>query len=341
MVSFRDRLGRRLGELGYEIVDDLADPRLDAVLVIGGTRRLADLWRARRRGARIVQRLNGMNWLHRVRAGVNTDLRHYLRAEYGNRLLAFTRSRLADQIVYQSNFSQNWWEREYGPTRVPSTVVYNGVDLRSYHPDGEEQRPAGGIRILLVEGSLLGGYEQGLDVAVRLGQGVAARLDAVVELQVVGRVSEAVRQSWDGRITARPVPGFSLAWAGLQPSERIPVMDRSAHVLYSSDINAACPNSVVEALACGLPVAALDTGALPEMVSGDAGRVVPYGGDPWRLAPPNITGLVEAVCEIAGQQERFRAGARQRAESQFGLKQMVEGYLRALLPGYSPRTQGL
>ena len=34
---------------------------------IGGTRRLDGLWQARRRGVRIVQRLNGMNWIQRLR----------------------------------------------------------------------------------------------------------------------------------------------------------------------------------------------------------------------------------------------------------------------------------
>jgi len=102
-------------------------------------------------------------------------------------------------------------------------------------------------------------------------------------------------------------------------------------LLYSADVNAACPNSVIEALACGLPVAAFDTGALTELVVGDAGRIVAYGGDPWQLDPPDVPALVEAALEILGNQERFRAAARARAEAAFGLDQMVDGYLQILL----------
>ena len=326
MVSFRNRLSRRLAAMGIELTDDPSDPRLDAILVIGGTRHLLELWRARRRGVHIVQRLNGMNWLHRVQS-TRSNLRHYLRAEYGNRLLSIIRARLAQGVIYQSEFSLRWWERVYGPTPVPCTVVYNGIDLQEYSPRGLHQRPQEEFRILLVEGSLMGGYEMGLEVAIQLAQGVSDRLHHPIELQVVGRVAETVRRGWERRIA----PGLKLTWAGLQPAERIPEVDRSAHLLYSSDVNAACPNSVIEALACGLPALALDTGALPEMVTGDAGRIVPYGGDPWRLDPPDIQGLVEAAWEIIGDQERFRAGARLRAESAFNLDHMVESYLQALL----------
>jgi glycosyltransferase involved in cell wall biosynthesis len=104
-------------------------------------------------------------------------------------------------------------------------------------------------------------------------------------------------------------------------------------LLYSADINAACPNSVIEALGCGLPVVAFDTGALPELVNGDAGRITPYGGNPWRLDPPDIDGLARGASEVLENLERFQRGARRRAEQAFSLENMVEGYLQALLDG--------
>jgi glycosyltransferase involved in cell wall biosynthesis len=87
---------------------------------------------------------------------------------------------------------------------------------------------------------------------------------------------------------------------------------------------------VVEALACGLPVVAFDTGALPEMVAGDAGRVAAYGGDPWELEPPDIPALAVASAEILKDQDKFRKAARKRAEEAFSLEQMVDKYLEAL-----------
>ena len=58
---------------------------------------------------------------------IEDGLRHFLRAETGNWLLAYIRSRLADHIVYQSDFSQRWWERAHGPTRVGSSVLTVGL----------------------------------------------------------------------------------------------------------------------------------------------------------------------------------------------------------------------
>ena len=326
MVSFRSRIASGLARQGVQVCSDLADEPYRAVLVVGGTRQLLGLWRLRRKGVRIVQRLDGMNWLHRLR---RTSVRHYLRAEYGNFLLRFIRDRLADRVVYQSQFARGWWERRYGAARAPATVVYNGVDLEEFSPDGPEKPPQDHYRLLLVEGSLLGGYELGLEVAVglveRLNTAHSRQLGKPLELMVAGRVSPQLQAGWDGH------PAAPIRWAGLVPGDRIPALDRSAHLLYSADLNAACPNSVIEALACGLPVLAFATGALPELVTGAAGRVVPYGGDPWRLEPPDIPALGLAASEVLLDQERFRQGARQRAEAALSLERAVAGYLSALL----------
>jgi len=327
MVSFRAKFTIGLQTRGIEVINNSQLSTNDSILIIGGTRDLFGLWQAKRRGVRIVQRLNGMNWLHRLQP---TGIKHYLRAEYGNLILRLIRARLADHIVYQSEFARRWWERIYSSTGVPNSVVYNAVDLETYYPTTQLLKsPIPQYRILLVEGSLMGGYELGLESAVQLVEKLNAehrdQLGKPVGLIVAGRVSEQIKARWAQRTN------IPLTWAGLVPPEQIPDLDRSAHLLYSSDINAACPNSVIEALACGLPVLAFDTGALPELVTGDAGRVVPYGGDPWQLEQPDIPALAEATVEILTNQPRFRSAARTRAETAFGLEEMVDHYLAALI----------
>jgi len=320
VTSFQAKLAAGLANFGHQVCYDLRESPYQAVLLTGGVRDLAGLVHARRNGARIIQRLDGINWLHRR---LPTGARHYLRAEYGNRLLALLRARFVSRIIYQSEFVRGWWRERFGQERVPTAVIYNGVDLSVFRPDGSNERPSEKFRVLLVEGSLQGGYESGLETAVELAEKLAESLP--VELQVVGRLSpelQAVIQS-KSRIP--------ILWAGLVPHEQIPGFDRSAHLLYSADLNAACPNSVIEALACGLPVAAFATGALPELATGDAGRLAPYGGDPWKLDRPDVPALAQAAAEILQDQERFRAAARQRAEAAFGLDRMVEKYLEVLL----------
>jgi glycosyltransferase involved in cell wall biosynthesis len=321
MVSFREKLVNGLAVRGIDTSFELADKHYSAILVIGGFRDLPGLMRARKRGIRIVQRLNGMNWIHRRR---KTGWRHYLRAEYGNIILSLIRSRLADKIVYQSEFSRQWWERIYGTSSTPWQVVYNGVDIRHYSPMGEGKIPEDHIRLLLVEGAIAGGYEWGLETAVQMAELLSATYQPDIELVVAGRIASSLQREWNNKTRV------NIQFAGQVPTDMIPILDRSAHVLYAADLNPACPNSVIEALACGLPVVAFNTGALPELVTNDAGKLVPYGGDPWNLDPPNIDALVEATNNIINNQKLFRAAARKRAEDAFGLDQMVDGYLDAL-----------
>lgn len=320
-VSFQGRLAAGLQQRGFTVHHDPQRSGTAAILVIGGTNRLVDLWRARKRGVRIVQRLNGMNWLHRrIRASPS----YYLRAERSNWLLAFIRRRLAHRIVYQSHFAQGWWQQMWGADTVPARIVYNGVDLNVYTPDGPHQRPSDHLRLLLVEGRLRDGYEHGLRNAIQLVEQLGQVNGQPVELAVVGEVSASLQSQWQ---EAARTP---IHWMGIIPQAEIPRVDRSAHALFSADLNAACPNSVVEALACGLPVVSFDTGALPEMVTGEAGRVVPYGGDPWKLETPDIAPLAAAAREVLADQERFRRGARARAEQAFSVEKMVTEYLEAL-----------
>jgi glycosyltransferase involved in cell wall biosynthesis len=268
----------------------------------------------------IVQRLDGINWVQRVRW---SGLRYTLRAEYGNLLLSTLRDRLADRVVYQSEFICRWWQDWYGAARAPESVILNGVDLDVYTVRRDGIPPHVPYQVLVVEGSLAGGLDRGLQAAVQLAKNLSARFP--VKLTIAGAVDRAT--------VTRLEQGakFPVEFLGVIPREQIPGLMRSAHLLFSAEINPPCPNSVIEALACGLPVVGFDTGSLRELLGEAGGKLVPYGGNPWKLEPPDVPALAAAAIEVLQEQERFRKAARARAEEVLSLDRMVDEYLKVLL----------
>ncbi len=317
MASFRLKFEQGLRVRGVDVTHDLSE-KSDAVLVLAGTRNLLPLRKARQRGQRIVQRLDGINWVQRVRwAGV----KYTVRAEYGNAILSFIRARFADRVIYQSQFIRKWWEDKYGVAKAPASVIINGVDLQTYTPNGAHDRPADRFRLLLLEGSLAGGLNSGLFYAVSLAEKLSAKFP--MEVVVAGKVDDATQRKLQSKVPVK--------FLGTISREKIPHLIRSSHLMYSAEVNPPCPNAVIEALACGLPVVGFDSGSLKELVTGDAGRIVPYGGNPWKLETPDISALADSAQDVLTKQDQFRAAARMRAESAFGLDQMVDAYLKVLL----------
>jgi len=320
--SFQTKLKSGLKKRGIQAHHDPSQEDTATILVIGGTHNLIDLFHARKRGVRIVQRLDGMNWLHKK---THTGLHHYLRSEWFNWNLATIRKRFAHHIVYQSKFSRDWWQTEYKSVRTTSNVIYNGVNLKTFNPQGSGMPPIDHFRLLVVENSFHGGYERGLFNALNFTNSLSKKLKKMIKLTVAGKVPKKIK----GSISLNQLT--SIRWMGLVPHKSIPELDRSAHLLFSADINAACPNSVIEALACGLPVVSYATGSLPELIDQDAGRVVPYGSNYWNLESPNTSALVKVSIEVLNNQSRFRKAARKRAETLFNVNQMVENYIKVLL----------
>jgi glycosyltransferase involved in cell wall biosynthesis len=320
-ASFQSRLIEELRANNIQVVFDPADLSVSAILVIGGTRHLGKLRAAKKRGVRIVQRLNGMNWVHKQK---NTGFKHYMRSEVNNWLLTTIRRNLADRIVYQSQFAKEWWLKDRGEVDKPETIIYNGVNLDQFHPDGKNNLPNDRYRLLLVEGHLGNGYEQGLFCAADAAELLNQRLTKPLELVVVGNAPMTLHNQ-----AARD--GLVIDWKGVVDRLDIPMFDRSAHLLFSSDINAACPNSVIEALASGLPVVGYDTGALPELLVNGAGRTARYGGDPWKLQKPDVRALVDAAYSVLQNRETYKRAARLRAEQAFDIKQITQQYIQVLL----------
>ncbi len=320
--SFQLNLKTALEKRGVQVQFDPRKADVQAVLLIGASRHIGTLLDVIQRGIPIVQRLDGMNWLHRR---LKTGVKHYLRSETANMMLALSRRYLASRMIYQSRFSQEWWQRVHGDLAKPSQVILNGTDLQTFTPQGPERPPQDHVRVQVVEGHLVGGTAIGLEYAVQFALALEKQCKQRVELVVAGDVSDEAREK-----VHLQFPHAWVDYSGPVPRRMIPGLHRAAHLFYSADLNPACPNAVIESLACGDPVVAFDTGALKELVSGDAGRVAPFGGDPWNLDPPDFDGLAKASLDILADPGHFRSAARGLAESTLGVEKMAEAYLSVL-----------
>ncbi len=322
MVTFQVKFRQELERRGIPYSFNLHDPELQALLVIGGTRSILRLPKSRRDELHIVQRLDGINWMHRK---TRTGARHWLRAETGNLLLRYIRNSLANRVVYQSQFVQDWWHEQHGRSPGIESVIHNGADLEHFSPRTSKHVPSKQMKILMVEGNIRGGYELGLNMAIELVNELVEKHAQDVVLRVAGDAERAAKREATSNCRAE------IEWLDVLENAELPAHYRAADMLFSADLNAACPNAVIEALACGLPVVAFSTGALPELLDEDSGALADYGGDPWELEPADIPGLAEAALKVFGDNVHYREGARARAEAAFDLRQMTESYLDVLL----------
>jgi glycosyltransferase involved in cell wall biosynthesis len=242
---------------------------------------------AKRRSAPVVVNQNGVaypGWAGGRTEELNARLRDVLAA--------------ADHVIYQSAFCKTAADRFLGEPRGAWEVLHNAVDTSEFTPAPEP--PAGG-RVLLLAGDQTQPYRLG--TALR-----TLALLPEVRLLVTGTLIE------DGRALAEQLGvGDRVLFTGRYAQRDAPSVYRRAHVLLHPKVNDPCPNVVLEALACGLPVVHSASGGTPELV-GDAG--IGVGSDTsWEHdVPPAPAVLATGVEHVLGRLDDLRVEARARAK---------------------------
>jgi glycosyltransferase involved in cell wall biosynthesis len=264
-------------------------PRDFNLLYLGSSSLPADEQRvialAERRGAPVLLNQNGVaypGWAGERTEQLNDRLRGVLRP--------------ADHVIFQSEFCRKAAARFLGEWEAPSEILHNAVDTRVFAPG---ERPPGGPLILL-GGDQTATYR--LETALRT---LVELSDA--RLLVTGTVLE------DGRGLADEL-GLAdrVLFTGRYAQRDAVGIYRRAHLLLHPKVNDPCPNVVLEALACGLPVVHSASGGTPELV-GEAGIGVPSDTTWDEDVPPNPRQLAVAVRDVLDRLEDYRAAARERA----------------------------
>lgn len=221
----------------------------------------------------------------------------------------------ADATVVVSPVVATELQSRYG-IRGELKVIPNGVAMRPAHPIGQlpddVRGPASSngrpLRVIWVGTSA---YNKGLDLAVEACKIARAR-GQDISLTVVGiPVESAGLEAASG--------GSWLTWLGTVPPCEIDALYRRHDILLFPSRHEACPMTVLEALAAGLPVIGSSTvqwlieGA-GEVVAGEDATV--YAESLWALGEPE-------------RRHRLTSAASERARA-FSWESSAAGYLQVL-----------
>ena len=85
-----------------------------------------------------------------------------------------------------------------------------------------------------------------------------------------------------------------------------------------------CPNAVLEAMACGLPVLYSASGGTPELVGRAAGIGLPVPEDWHKIHVPSSQEICSGMIKIAKAHSKMGVCARRRATEQFDIKNWID-----------------
>jgi glycosyltransferase involved in cell wall biosynthesis len=252
---------------------------------------------ARRRRIPVVLNQDGVaypGWAGDRTEQLNRPLRRALRA--------------AEHVLYQSEFSRESSNLFLDHPAGTFEVLYNAVDVERFMPADEP--PADGPILLL-------GGDQTQAYRLELGLRTFAR---VLESEPDARLLVS------GRLVSDPGPLLDelgvrdrVELTGRYAQRDAPTLLRRAHLLLHTKVKDPCPSTVIEAMACGLPVVYPASGGTVELVGDEAGIGVPHPEGWERDEPPEPDALAAAVTHVLAGRPAYRTAARLRATERFAL----------------------
>lgn len=210
-------------------------------------------------------------------------------------------------IVFQANFSFELIAKFYRKPNLPFIIINNGVDLKEFSPQGDNKRRQlciGENELVFITSAKWRIHKRlhsVLDVFLRyqkttgkkahlivLGQlDNSFQIDNVTNIHFIGHIPPAELSSWyrTGDIC------LFFSW-----------LDN-------------CPNTVLEALACGVPVICTNQGGTRELIEKTNGGIIVEADAPFSFKPvdlyhppvPDQNALVKAVTTMVERRKEFAA----------------------------------
>ncbi len=259
---------------------------------------------------RIVQRLDGV--YHPGLPGRNGRLYWFknLRAQ-------IIHNYLANHIIYQSQFSQKACHLLLGKPSGQTSIIYNAIAYKF-----PARAPISRKNIRLITFANWRRLDQ-IDPIIK----VISLLPDNFTLDIAGPASPSLQS-----VLTQAKSHSRITYLSKIPHEELLLRLNQYDIFLFSD-QSACPHSVLEALAAGLPVVAFDRGASAELVqTGQTGEIIPLPPhnpfkDSYQFSDQDISAFTHAITKTANNLVEYQ---KHTSEHQTGYHDMLQAYANLL-----------
>lgn len=232
----------------------------------------------------------------------------------------------ADATIYQSKYSKYCSLKFLGkPHAQIETIIYNGVDITLFAPEGEKIRDLRNTSTqeIFFTASKFRRTDQILPL-IEAMKVYAEKYNKNSKLVIAGSFSREVMDV-PKKYASLPY----LSFLGKIPNKFLPMYERSADIFLFTHLNPPCPNNIIESLACGLPIAGVTDGAMIEITTpNENSLLIPALGDAfWTRREYDPESFAQNMHKIMQRHDAFSQGSRKAASERFSLEKMIDGYI--------------
>lgn len=228
---------------------------------------------------------------------------------------------LADTVIYQSEFSKLCCEKFLGKTRAKRTaIIYNGVDTEKIRPKNTPFQETARVQLLTFAKFRRRDQIEPIIESVKLLNPEKFSLD------IYGSYTENLSYLF------KTLPEHIRFRGKKENRELLNVLNQYDIFLFSDQ--SACPNSVLEAMAAGLPIVAFNRGSIPELIkSGYNGEIadIKENSDPFMDDYPfentQYQEFSEEIKKVSENINQYTKNTYSTVIERFTINQMMHEYI--------------
>ena len=229
---------------------------------------------------------------------------------------------LADYVFYQSKFCEEAANKFLGKRKGDSEILYNAVNTALFKPNKESFYQTDTPFIFLLTGQIDKHLYYRVESTIKaLAAVIKEGLNA--KLIISGGLDYDVTKLSKALINELKINN-SVKFTGPYKQEDAPSIYNYANAYIMTKHNDPCPNTVIEALSCGLPVLYSHSGGVPELVGNDAGIALECKKSWESVQTPCVKDICDGMLDIANRHEEMSNFARNRAIEKFDIKKWIK-----------------